>query len=240
VLYWRWRSQAAVLEFPWKLILLGRDERYLFNVTTPEGETKNLLAEHPEIAAALEKKLMTWNATLPPPGLPRDVVGEDQKFYDDHVNMTGVKATKRPRKATEGKGTTPTENWVVRNGASEVMKDGVLRITPSGKQSPFVAFTGLSIPGPSSATASVRSEKGGKISISWRLEGQKDFTPEQTVKQDLGASPEFQNVTVNIPAKGSIIHLRLMLPDGTTDLRRLELKDANGKQTKQWSIETPH
>ena len=240
VLYWRWRSQAAVLEFPWKLILLGRDERYLFNVTTPEGETKNLLAEHPEIAAALEKKLMTWNATLPPPGLPRDVVGEDQKFYDDHVNMTGVKATKRPRKTADGKATTPDENWVVRNGSNEVMKDGVLRITPSGKQSPFVAFTGLSIPGPASATASVRSEKGGKIGISWRLDGQKDFTPEQTVKQDLAASPEFQNVTVNIPAKGSIIHLRLMLPDGTTDLRRLELKDANGKQTKQWSFEAPH
>ena len=182
---------------------------------------------------------MTWNATLPPPGLPRDVVGEDQKFYDDHVNKTGVKATKRPRKATEGKGTKPTENWVVRNGAAEVM-DGALRITSSGKQSPFIAFTGVSIPGPASAIASVRSEKGGKIGFSWRLDGQKDFAPEQTVKQDLAASPEFQNVNVNIPANGSIIHLRLMLPDGTTDLRRLELKDTSGKQTKQWSFEAPH
>ena len=236
-LFWRWRSQAAVLEFPWKLILLGKDERYLFDVTKPEGETKNLLAEHPEIAAELDKKLMAWNATLPPPGLPRPIVGEDQKFYDDHVNKTGVTATKAARKGSRAKDSEAAKDWVVRNANAEV-KDGALHVAPSGKQNPFIAFSGLNIPGPVAATASVRSEKGGKLSLAWRFDGQKDFAPEQIAQQDIAASSDFQNVTINVPAKGSIIHVRLLLPEGASDLRRLELKDANGKQTNQWNFET--
>ena len=116
------------------------------------------------------------------------------------------------------------------------MKDGALHVAQSGKQSPFIAFTGLSIPGPAVATAGVRAEKGGKLGIAWRLDGQKDFTSAQTAYQDFAASSEFQDVTVKIPAEGSIIHLRLLLPDGTTDLRRLELKAAKGKQAKQWTF----
>ena len=83
-LFWRWRSQAAVLADHWKLILLGKDQRYLFDLDSSEAETRNRIAEHPEIEAALLRKLMTWNATLPPPGLPRERVDQDQKFYDDH------------------------------------------------------------------------------------------------------------------------------------------------------------
>ncbi|CAN5728980.1 N/A [soil metagenome] len=88
-LFWRWRSQAAVLSGRWKLILLGREEKYLFDLDSPEGETRNRIADSPEIAAELEKKLMTWNGTLPPPGLPRDLNNQDQLFYDDHVKNIG-------------------------------------------------------------------------------------------------------------------------------------------------------
>ena len=236
-LFWRWRSQAAVRADHWKLILLGKDERYLFDMDSPEGETKNRIAEYPDIAAELDKKLMAWNATLPPPGLPRDIVDQDQMFYDDHVNKTGVTSTKRPRKGSGVKTSETANDWVARNANAEV-KDGALHVVPSGKQSPFIAFTGLSIPSPAVATARVRAEKGGKLGLAWRLDGQKDFTPAKTAQQDFAASPEFQNVTVTVPAEGSIIHIRLLLPDGTTDLRRLELKAANGKQTKQWTFET--
>lgn len=85
-LYWRWRSQAAVLSGKYKLILVGQEEKYLFDTTTPEGETKNLLTQFPEIAAELEGKLMEWDATLPPPGLPRPIVKQDQLFFETHVN----------------------------------------------------------------------------------------------------------------------------------------------------------
>lgn len=96
-LYWRWRSQASVLSGKYKLILLGQDEKYLFDTTTPEGETKNLIAQFPKVAAELEKKLMKWNATLPAPGLPRPIVSQDQLFFDSHIKKEGTKVVK-PKK----------------------------------------------------------------------------------------------------------------------------------------------
>ena len=65
-LFWRWRSQAAALEFPWKLIRLGPTEQYLFDITASEGEAKNLIVAHPDIAARLDTKLKTWSDTLQP------------------------------------------------------------------------------------------------------------------------------------------------------------------------------
>jgi arylsulfatase A-like enzyme len=90
-LYWRWHSQAAILMPPYKMILLGDNIKYLFDTTTPEGEkeTKNCIKQFPEIAQKLEKKLMEWDATLPPPGLPRPDLKTNQKAYDIHVNSNG-------------------------------------------------------------------------------------------------------------------------------------------------------
>ena len=65
-LYWRWRSQAAVRDERWKLILLGADEKFLFDLDSAESETKKRLADFPAVAADLEKKLLAWDATLPP------------------------------------------------------------------------------------------------------------------------------------------------------------------------------
>jgi uncharacterized sulfatase len=91
-LYWRWRSQAAVLEYPWKLIQLGDQTRYLFNVTKPEGELaeNNLLAQEPETAARLEAKLKAWSATLQQPGPPEARNAADISFYSEHVTRTAT------------------------------------------------------------------------------------------------------------------------------------------------------
>jgi uncharacterized sulfatase len=96
-LYWRWRSQAAGLEFPWKLMLLGGEQRYLFDVTQPEGETRNLIAQHPEVAARLAGKLERWCATLKPPGLPETAHPQDTAFFATHVDKTRDPIPKRDR-----------------------------------------------------------------------------------------------------------------------------------------------
>ncbi|CAN5639427.1 N/A [soil metagenome] len=72
-LFWRWRSQAAVLEYPWKLIVLGDHGKFLFHVEKPDGElaVNNQLANQPEIAKRLEAKLNAWSAQLKPPGAPQ-------------------------------------------------------------------------------------------------------------------------------------------------------------------------
>jgi arylsulfatase A-like enzyme len=84
-LYWRWRSQAAVREGKWKLVLFGTDHRLLFDLESPEGEKQNVLAKHPEVADRLQKKLEKWATTLTPPGLPKETVPADRRFFDDHL-----------------------------------------------------------------------------------------------------------------------------------------------------------
>jgi uncharacterized sulfatase len=85
-LYWRWRSQAAVLEMPYKLILLGNRERLLFDITTPGGENNgcNLVNKKPDIAARLEAKLKSWSETLQPPGLPTNLDPHHEAMFAEH------------------------------------------------------------------------------------------------------------------------------------------------------------
>lgn len=87
-LFWRWRSQAAVLSGKYKLILVGPQEKYLFDTSLPDGETKNLIGTETKIAADLELKLMKWNATLPAPGLPRPANKADDMFFNSHVKKS--------------------------------------------------------------------------------------------------------------------------------------------------------
>lgn len=236
LLYWRWRSQAAVRSDRWKLILLGKTTRYLFDLDSPEGETKNRIAEFPEVAADLEKKLMAWNATLPEPGLPRALVDADQGFFDDHVNVAGTPAMD-PRHKRSSKATPSARSWVARGAHTEV-NDGCLQITPDGKQSPFIAFSSLHVTGPAVASFQLRSTKGGKLSIAWRSEGQKDFLAEQITHHELAGAEEFQSISLPIPAQGTTIHIRLLLPEGRSDLRSLAIKDSNGKEVKKWTFQT--
>jgi hypothetical protein len=78
-LYWRWADQAAIQEFPYKLILLGRSKSLLFDITKPEGEhhAHELSAQLPEIANRLRAKVDAWMATLSRPGPPKPLVREE-------------------------------------------------------------------------------------------------------------------------------------------------------------------
>ncbi len=107
LLFWRWRSQAAVLDGRWKLVLLG-PQRYLFDTAAPDGETRNLLAEQPAIAERLLARLTAWDATLKTPGLPTETHPQDQVFFDAHVekksappaSAADAPAAKRKKKRT--------------------------------------------------------------------------------------------------------------------------------------------
>jgi hypothetical protein len=51
------------------------------------------------------------------------------------------------------------------------------------------------------------------------------------------ALPDWQEVQFELPSQGQIIHLRLLLPAGETDIRRIELSPPEGKITKAWTFE---
>ena len=238
-LFWRWRSQAAVRVDHWKLILLGPQERYLFDLTQPNGETNNLIAKFPQVAADLEKKLMAWNATLPPPGLPRPAHVEDEMFYDAHVRLTGVAAVKRPGKA-RGKAAEISaageQGWLGRNCVLSV-RDGALRLQPdAGAENHFITRNNLDLAGQVTATVRLRWPGGGAGGVSWRTQGQKDFSAGQTVKFAAAAVPDWQDVKVPLSAAGHVIHVRLYFSGRTApEIAAIDLQDATATVSSRWS-----
>jgi len=224
-LFWRWRSQAAVLEFPWKLIRLGPTELFLFNVTTPDGETKNLIAQHPEIAERLEAKLKTWSDTLNPTGLPTESVEADQSFFEDHGVLP--KGAASPVAGPQG--------WQVRNGELTT-NNGALQIV-AGNDAPFLTRNNLDLTGPVTATLRLRAKAGGKTTFAWRTDLQDNFATDDTAAFDWPTSSEWQKVQAVLPVKGKLIHLRIMQPKGSSGLevQSIELQGKDGKP-QVWSF----
>jgi uncharacterized sulfatase len=245
-LFWRWRSQAAIRDARWKLILLGSERKFLFDLASPEAEEKNRLADFPDVAAALEKKLKSWDATLPPEHLPRAAHPQDNVFFDSHVLKTAPLPQKISRKAKSANSpdATPTataaastsaelaQGWLARNLTLSVHA-GALRLTAdSGAKAAraargFITHTGLNLTGPLRATFRLRTNTAGPLSLAWRTREQPDFTPENTARTHLTASADWQTVTLDIPAKGNVIHVRLHPPAGEViEFTSIELRDA--------------
>lgn len=232
-LYWRWRSQSAILEFPWKLILLGEQHRFLFDVTEPPGETVNLLEQHPDIAARLDKRLRAWQATLHRPGSHEPLNLQDQQFFDDHVFQTPSASSRREQ--PEGS----IQGWLTRNGTAAV-KDGGLVIVPAKPAPkvgrPFITHSGLDLPGPATAIVTLRAQQAGEISLAWRTSDERDFQPQNKATVAWTASDQPQDVEASLAVTGRLIHLRIH-PDGVSDLKilRITLRGRNGKE-QAWSF----
>lgn len=235
-LYWRWRSQAAVRADHWKLIRLGVDRRYLFDLDSPEGETRDRLAEQPQVAADLEKKLAAWVATLQPPGLPGDLVGQDAMFFHDHVD----KSVPWPAsQAAPGS----IQGWLGRN-CRLTLKDGALVVEPDAPAKaalPFLAQTNLDVAGPIAVGLRLRSTQGGVGAIQWRLADQKDFLPEQKTPFQIPPSAAWQTLRIAAPAAGRVVHLRVILPKGQpAAVASIELfSGANAGPAKTWVFTAP-
>lgn len=241
-LYWRWRSQAAVLEYPWKLIQLGNHEKFLFDVTQPDGElaVNNRLAEHPQIVARLEAKLNAWSATLEPPGPPESNNGQDNGFFAAHVHQTAEPTPKRSRKGTIEPtteiGLVNVEGWIARNGTLDA-KAGVLTLTadvatPKNAR-PFITNANLDLAGPVTATLRVRAKTvgQGQASITWRTK-QDSFAEHQTAHFNWPAGAEWQVVHVTLPEQSRILHIRIQPPQNVSgiEIDSIELKGSDASK----------
>ncbi len=226
-LFWRWGSQAAVQEFPWKLIRLGDRLQLLFDISQPDGENinRNLFAQQPEVVARLNKALKAWSETLLPPGLPTSFDEHHEGLYAEHDLIL---RTAPPVKNTA---------WICRNGTLE-KKGDVSKIVADPKAAPkarpFLALSGLSLKGAVTFTARTRSAQGGEASIAWRTQEDKDFIPANTVKFVWPAGPDLQEVKVLIPSKGRLIHLRISPPTAgdATELDWIELQAEGGTPSR--------
>lgn len=237
-LYWRWMSQAAIQEFPYKLIALGGHGSLLFDITTPEGENieRNLITQKPDIAARLEAKLKAWCATLQPPGMPPPLADRHVQLFAEHgISAKSETATAAAKPAPAPAGS--IQGWLCRNGTLAV-RDGALVVTPDAKAAanarPFITTTDVDLAGPVTATLRIRAKQGGRSAITWRTRTA-SFAPEQTAAFDWPASAEWREVKVELNEKGRVIHIRVNPAKGASgvEVQAVELRGKDG-QTQAW------
>ncbi|MGJ8694703.1 MAG: sulfatase family protein [Verrucomicrobiaceae bacterium] len=226
-LFWRWIDQAAIRDGKWKL-LRGGDRQYLFDLDTDPGESNNLFDKHPDIVERLHTQLSTWSSDLTPAGLPSGKMSATwDRYFDFYLDGKDVpKPTAKKEKAH------PQSNATIRNGSHE-LKDGSLHITPlpASKQAPFLVKNQLNLNGPFTATVNIRASQGGPLGISWRTSEQKDFFSGKETTTQLAASTEWQTLTLEVPAKSTTVHLRLLLPNHPVQIGTITLKDATNTIT---------
>ncbi len=233
-LFWRWIAQSAIREGQWKLII-GGERRYLFDLDKDPEEKRNLLSQHPKIAERLHARLKAWSNELQPPGLATGPMSKVWETYFDFY-LDG-KPVPPPRNG--GSPQTEQSGWVAHNATAE-LREGFLHVSPisKGKGKPFLAFSGLKISGPATATLSLRSDVNGQVGIAWRLDSQQDFPASQIGHHKLNQSTEFQSLEIPVPGVGQIAHVRVLIPNGKTDLQRFEIQSKTGKDGKHWDFQT--
>ena len=213
-LMWRWIAQAAIRKDKWKL-LIGGDRKYLFDLESDPGESKNLIQEKPKIASSLQANLTTWSDTLDPAGLPSGEMSQTWESYFDFY-LDGKKAS--PPK--------PASKIITRNATNKSRK-GILHVVPSGKQAPFLVKNGVKLNGDFTATIKIRSPKGGTLGVAFRKHDERDFGSDR-INAPLSITPSWQEITLKIPCDGTAIHLRFHLPNHPVEIEKITLADKKG------------
>jgi arylsulfatase A-like enzyme len=217
-LYWRWTAQSAIREGNWKL-LRGGEREYLYDLSADLGEKRNLSAEHPDIASRLRTKLKNWSDKLTPPGFALGPMAPTWNDYFDHY-LEGK--TISGRKGKKSQSEDKTSVWEARNGTL-TSTDGILTLIPEKNGAAFITHTGLRLKSPAIVKLAVKSDTAGPGAIAWRIQGEKDFLPEKRVSFEIAKANEWQTCEVPLPASGTIIHLRIHLPGGTSQIRKITM-----------------
>lgn len=233
-LMWRWTAQSAIREGQWKL-LRGGEREYLYDLAADPGEKHNLAAQHRDIANRLRANLTAWCSELNPPGLALGPMAPTWNNYFDHY-LEG-KPVGTPGGKPEGQAaSSDSQGWQARNGTL-VVKDGALHLV--GKEGPqakaaFLTRSQFKATGPVTVKLSLKTSAAGQAAIAWRSSAQKDFVPENRAVFQIAASDDWQTHEVQLPVTGTLIHLRLHLPGGSTLVRQFELHPAAGKPVSLW------
>ncbi len=86
-LHWRFWTQSAARQGDWKLLKLGDQKNFLFNLANDKEEKNNLAEQNPEIVQRLESSLKTWAAQLSPAGLPSGkILSPENAWYQHFFN----------------------------------------------------------------------------------------------------------------------------------------------------------
>ena len=195
----------------WKLIRFfadhddGSDKLELYNLRDDIGETKNLATEKSELANEL-------NALIA--GFLKDT--------EAVVPVLNPGVQTKPASAKD-----PLLGWKARACAT-TLKDGILTVTGKG-DAPFLGFAAGKISGPTVVKFRVRTTTGGTGKVEWLPTPQAADKAKSVEFQIPGG--EWQEVSVPLPAEGTLGIVRLYLPaqKEPVQLDWIELKPAGNK-----------
>lgn len=232
-LFWRWISQGAVREGDWKY-LRGGDREYLFDLSKDKEEKHSVLKQNPDVANRLRSQFSQWSGELDPPGpatKPMSVTWEQYfDFYLDGKPAPPVGKRERPDSLT-------INGWITRNGRSEI-KRGLLQVRPSKRgATPFIAANGLRMQGPMIAEVNLKTSQPGELKIQWRESKQKDFPSDQVVSVDCEGSQTAEPYQIEVPARGQVIHVRVILPSVGADVERILFTRETGETLRVWNFQ---
>lgn len=198
---------VSVRSGDWKLIRwfgdLTDEVRFeLYNLRDDLSETKNLAAAEParvkELDALISGFLADTGATYPRP--------------NPAFKPTAARPAKPPAALAPDDGTGVIGGWKLRGCKATTTKDGVK--LEMENRTPFLGTAKYKFTGAAEMHLRVRAPAGGPGQVHWRLADQAEFTPEHVAKFDFPIGDEWHDVTVPVPAKGSVAQLRLYLPAG--------------------------
>lgn len=229
---WRWNAQAAIRAGDWKL-LRGGDREYLYHLGEDLEEQHNRAKDHPEIADRLREQLNRWTEELEPPGLAVAKMSPVWLTYFDHY-LEGRRVPPPGQAASKGTPADPTgdQDWIARGGQLDRLA-GVLRYRPGASVGGFLTRAGLNLPGPLRLrmTLTPEGEAGGNGAapgrVAWRIAGDKEFLPQRSVDFAFPtrlADGTFPPLIVDVPAEGSVIHMRIHLPNRPVEFAAIEFE----------------
>ena len=216
---------VSVRKGEWKLIRRFEphrdypEVRELYNLTTDLGETHNLAAEMP------------------------DMVKELDALIDGFIADTGAlvpmpNPAYKPQVATFAKD--PDTGLVPRMCKMEVREGSMLVTLEPGKRNPFLGTAQVKTSRPLTLNLLVRSQTGGSGTVQWKLAAQDDFPAEgQAVKFSIPASPQWNNVSIELPIEmpTQIVRLYLPLQNGPMEIQSIDYVDSTTKKSlKRWEF----
>jgi len=85
-LFWRFSNQSAVRTGNWKYLKVGTTYEYLFNMSSPEHSTYNLLSQEPEIAKKLKEELRQWEKGLKRDNENLEPNNQEKVWYEHYLH----------------------------------------------------------------------------------------------------------------------------------------------------------
>ena len=241
----------AVHHGEWKFIRTfhygedGKHQYRLYNLRNDIGESHNVAQLHPERVKMMDQWITDYLAEakvvvpLPNPKF-------DPAKFDPATIGVQKGGLKMPRTKKQPGETAPAPivskksmlGWTARNAGVSVKGD-VLEITAAGRHS-FIAHAKMGIAGPAQVRLRIRTQKDGEGRLQWRTVDQEKFPATGQRKSFAVKGSDWRELTVPLPVKGQLLHLRLFLPSQKqpVQLDWIEIRPVNAEanETKRWDF----